>query len=107
MNKGIGRGKTFPEHRALADQLYASYAKGKELERLKLIVGEEGLSPVEQNYLSFAKRFEERFVHQGQEDRPLDSSMRIGMECLSLLPRDELYRLPEEYLQRMTEGKVT
>lgn len=106
MNKGIGRGKTFPEHRALADQLYASYAKGKDLERLKLIVGEEGLSPVEQNYLSFAKIFEERFVHQGQEDRPLESSMRIGMECLSLLPRDELYRLPEEYLQRMTEGKV-
>jgi V/A-type H+-transporting ATPase subunit B len=107
MNKGVGRGKTFPEHRALADQLYASYAKGKDLERLKLIVGEEGLSPVEQNYLSFAKVFEERFVHQGQEDRSLESSMRVGMECLSLLPRDELYRLPEESLQRMAEGRAT
>jgi V/A-type H+-transporting ATPase subunit B len=107
MNKGVGRGKTFPEHRALADQLYASYAKGKDLERLKLIVGEEGLSPVEQNYLSFAKVFEERFVHQGKEDRSLESSMRVGMECLSLLPRDELYRLPEESLQRMAEGRAT
>lgn len=99
MNKGIGSGKTFPEHRALADQLYASYARGKNLERLKLIVGEEGLNPVERTYLAFSEAFENRFVHQGKSNRSLADSASLGMECLSLLPRDELYRLPDKYLE--------
>ena len=54
MNAGIGAGKTREDHRGLADQLYACYARGREVRRLMSIVGESGLPPVDRRYLTFA-----------------------------------------------------
>ncbi len=98
MNKGIGRGKTFPEHRALADQMYASYARAREVERMRLIVGDDGLSPVERTYLEFGSLFEKRFLAQGQGRRSLAESEKAAWECLKILPREELFKLPEVYV---------
>ena len=98
MNKGIGRGKTFPEHRALADQMYASYARAREVERMRLIVGDDGLSPVERIYLEFGSLFEKRFLAQGQARRSLAESEKVAWECLKILPREELFKLPEVYV---------
>lgn len=98
MNKGIGRGKTFPEHRALADQLYACYAQAKDLERLVAVIGEEGLTEVERSYLRFGKAFEERFLSQ-RGRRSLEESVQAAWECLRILPKSELVKLPKHYLE--------
>ena len=71
MNLGIGEGRTREDHRALADQLYAFYARGQDVRRLVAIVGEGGLSEEERQYLHFADRFETEFIHQG-EAGPVD-----------------------------------
>ncbi len=47
MNLGIGPGKTREDHRGVADQLYASYAYGRDLRRLVSIVGEEALTDLD------------------------------------------------------------
>lgn len=98
MNKGIGKGKTFLYHRALADQLYASYARARDVERMRLIVGDEGLTQVEKTYLQFGILFEKRFLSQGKTRRALDVSEKYAWECLRVLPREEFFKLPESYV---------
>lgn len=99
MNKGIGKGKTFEFHRTLADQLYSSYALARELERLRLIVGDDGLTAAEKLYLEFGNEFDSRVVNQGNTARDLNLSVDEAWECLTRLPRSELYRLPGAYVE--------
>ncbi|MDD2378311.1 MAG: V-type ATP synthase subunit B [Aminobacterium colombiense] len=98
MNKGIGKGKTFDYHRALADQLYASYARALELSRLRLIVGDDGLTETEHLYIKFGENFERNFVNQRHIHRTIAESINVAWQCLSELPVRELYRLPEHYI---------
>jgi len=98
MNKGIGTGKTFEYHRQMADQLYASYARSRELYRLKLVVGDEGLNVTEHKYLAFGDKFERLFINQSSNRRSLEESLSMAWECLSELPDKELYRLPEKHI---------
>lgn len=100
MGKGIGKGKTDPIHGAMADSLYAAYARSRELRRLKMIVGEEGLTTLEKEYLSFGDRFEGEFINQGETYRPLEESINVAWQCLEALPPTELYRFPAEATQR-------
>ncbi len=98
MNAGIGAGRTREEHRVVADQLYASYARGRELRRLVTVVGEAALSPAEHRILAFADAFEDAFVGQGPARRTLDESFDAAWAVLRTLPRSELRRLPQEVL---------
>lgn len=98
MNKGIGKKRTFDYHRALADQLYASYARAQELARLRLIVGDDGLTETEHLFLKFGEKFEKKFVSQGNIYRSLHETVEIAWQCLAELPARELYRLPEHYI---------
>ena len=98
MNKGIGKGKTFDYHRALADQLYASYARALELSRLRLIVGDDGLTETEHLYIKIWGKFERNFVNQRHIHRTIAESVNVAWQCLSELPVRELYRLPEHYI---------
>jgi V/A-type H+-transporting ATPase subunit B len=100
MNKGIGRQKTFDEHRALADQLYASYARAKEVERLRLIVGDDGLTREERHFLEFGEVFEKTFLHQGEKARTLEESLQASWNCLSCLPTELLFKLPESVIRQ-------
>lgn len=100
MNAGIGEGRTRPEHRAVADQLYALYARGRELRNLMAVIGEAALSAAETRVLRFADAFERRFVHQGAERRSLDQTFDLAWELLGAIPRDELIRIPTEVLDR-------
>jgi V/A-type H+/Na+-transporting ATPase subunit B len=104
MNAGIGEGRTRAEHRAVADQLYALYARGRELRNLVAVIGEAALSPVEARVLHFAERFERRFVHQGADRRTLDESFEIAWGLLGEIPREELIRIPSEVLDRCWVG---
>jgi V/A-type H+/Na+-transporting ATPase subunit B len=101
MNQGIGKGRTREDHRGVADQLYASYATGKDQRALSAIVGEESLSSVDRIYLKIAERFETEFVGQRpDEDRTIDQSLSIGWEILSALPEAELKRIKPEFIQK-------
>jgi len=100
MNLGIGQGKTREDHRNVADQLYASYAYGRDLRRLVAIVGEEALSELDRNYLKFADLFEKRFISQGNVERSIETTLQIAWELFSLLPDTELKRIKEEYIEK-------
>ncbi|HEV2231484.1 MAG TPA: V-type ATP synthase subunit B, partial [Thermoplasmata archaeon] len=101
MNQGIGKGRTREDHRGVADQLYASYATGKDQRALSAIVGEEALSATDRIYLKVADRFEKEFVNQRpDEDRTIDESLAIGWDILSELPESELKRIKPEFIQK-------
>jgi len=97
MNAGIGEGKTREDHRALADQLYAFYAEGRDLRRLVAIVGEESLSEADRRTLAFAEDFERRFVHQ-DERRSVVETLDLAWEILAPFGDADLKRIPERLL---------
>ena len=95
MNLGIGADKTRDDHRAVANQLYAAYAQGRDLRRLVAIVGEEALSDTDRRYLRFADDFEGRIVGQGDEGRSIEETLNIGWDLMSALPMGELKRVKD------------
>ncbi|MDT8284577.1 MAG: V-type ATP synthase subunit B, partial [Thermovirgaceae bacterium] len=101
MNKGIGEGKTFPGHRHVADQLFASYARSREAGRLRLIVGDEGLTETESRYLEFGTVFEKFFLNQGSASMTIEESLNSAVRCLSVLPDEELFRIPDDILEEV------
>jgi len=94
MNAGIGPGHTAPEHREWANQLYASYALGREARLMAAIVGEAGLAEADRRALSFADRFEREFIHQATR-RTIAETIEAGWRLLESLPRDDLLRIRE------------
>ena len=100
-DKGIGEGKTREDHSGWANQLFASYARGKELRELAVILGESALSESDQKFVQFAKEFEEQFVRQEHnENRSIEETLSIGWKLLSILPREELKRIKDEYINK-------
>jgi len=100
-DKGIGEGRTRDDHPDWANQIFASYARGKEAQELATILGEAALSPVDKQFLNFADRFEKEFVNQGEyEDRRIENTLEIGWELLTLLPRAELKRINDKYIDK-------
>jgi V/A-type H+-transporting ATPase subunit B len=100
-DKGIGKGKTREDHADLFNQLYACYARGKEAEELKVILGEAALSDADRSYLQFAAAFEARYISQGErEDRTIAQTLDLGWELLSAFPRGELKRVRDAYLDK-------
>ncbi len=100
MNAGIGEGKTRPEHRVVADQLYALYARGRELRRLITVIGEAALKESERRILDFADRFETELIGQGPQRRGIDETFEVAWRLLAIIPREELTRLPDELIDR-------
>jgi len=101
MNQGIGKGRTREDHRGVADQLYSSYAQGRDLRALSAIVGEAALTETDRQYLRIADRFEKEFVSQGKyQDRTIDETLGIGWDILSLLPPNELKRIKKELIDK-------
>ncbi len=98
-DKGIGKGKTREDHANTMNQLFAAYARGKEAKELMVILGEAALSDVDKLYAKFADEFEKQYVSQGYTtDRTIEETLTIGWKLLSILPRSELKRIKDEYL---------
>ena len=98
-DKGIGEGKTREDHADTMNQLFAAYARGKEAKELAVILGDAALSDVDKLYAKFADEFEARYVSQGFEtNRTIEETLDLGWELLSILPREELRRIRDEYL---------
>lgn len=94
MKDGIGEGYTREDHSAVANQLFASYARVQDARALASVIGEEELSKSDKAYLKFGKMFEKYFVSQGVgESRTIDQTLDLGWDLLSLLPRSELSRM--------------
>ncbi len=101
MKDSIGKGYTRDDHPHLFMQLYASYARVKEVRAIASIVGEEELGVIDQSYLKFGDIFEHEFIGQGfNEDRSLEESLALGWKMISLLPRTELTSLREEEIKQ-------
>ena len=95
MNAGIGAGKTAPEHRRWADQLYASYARGREARLMATIVGEAGLGDADRRALGFAARLERELIHQGRARRSIADTIAAGWRLMAALPRDDRERIDD------------
>lgn len=105
MNAGIGAEKTVAEHRKWADQLYASYARGREARLTAAIVGESGLPEEDRRALGFADRFEKSFVGQSGSRRSIDRTVETGWRLLEELPRQDLTRIDDATWQARQEAR--
>jgi V/A-type H+-transporting ATPase subunit B len=101
MNQGIGPKRTREDHRGMADQLYASYAQGKDIRALSAIVGEEALSESDRKFLKVADRFEKMFVRQGvNEDRSIEQTLDLGWQVIEPLSDSEIKRIKPELIEK-------
>jgi len=104
MKDGIGPGRTREDHAPLASQLFAAYARVKQVRGLAAVIGEEELTPLDKRYTEFGEAFERRFLNQGEhEDRSIEQTLDLGWEVLSILPRAELYRISDALLDTYYE----
>ncbi|MDD3242223.1 MAG: V-type ATP synthase subunit B [Eubacteriales bacterium] len=100
-DKGIGKGRTREDHADTMNQLFAAYARGKEAKELAVILGDAALSDEDKLYAKFSDEFEKRYVSQGyQTDRGIEDTLNLGWELLKILPRTELRRIRDEYLDK-------
>ncbi len=105
-NKGIGAGRTREDHSGNMNQLFSAYARGKDARELSTILGESALSEVDRIYAKFAEEFEKKYVSQGyQTDRSIEETLTVGWELLAMLPRTELKRIKEEYIEKYLPKK--
>ncbi len=100
-DKGIGEGKTRADHSSTMNQLFSAYARGKEAKELMVILGEAALTDIDKLYAKFAEAFEAEYVSQGYENnRSIEETLDIGWKLLSILPRSELKRISDEFLDK-------
>jgi len=99
--KGIGAGKTRDDHADLSNQLFGAYARGIQAKELAVILGEASLSESDKAFSAFANAFEDRFIRQGgHENRTIERTLEIGWQLATLLPRGELKRIKDEYIDQ-------
>lgn len=103
-DKGIGEGKTRRDQADTMNQLFAAYARGKDAKELMVILGEAALTDIDKKYAKFADEFEKKYVSQGyQTNRDIEETLSIGWSLLSILPRSELKRIKDEFLDKYYE----
>ena len=98
-DKGIGTGKTREDHADTMNQIFSAYARGKEAKELAVVLGDSALSDMDKKYAEFAEAFEQQYVSQGYDtDRSIEETLNIGWKLLSILPRTELKRIRNEFI---------
>ena len=107
MKDGVGKGYTREDHPALASQLFAGYAYVKRVRALADVIGEEELSALDKLYLKFGEALEHKFLSQGEyENRSIATTLDLGWDVLSLLPREELHRVSDALLKQHYREKA-
>ncbi len=100
-DKGVGKGKTREDHADTMNQLFAAYATGKDAKELAAILGDSALSATDKLYAKFAEAFEEEYVSQGFDaDRSIGETLDLGWKLLGMLPKSELKRIKDEYIEK-------
>ncbi|MCI9031550.1 MAG: V-type ATP synthase subunit B [Clostridia bacterium] len=106
-DKGIGKNKTREDHADTMNQLFAAYSLGKEAKELSAILGDAALTETDKKYAKFAEEFERRYVSQGfNTNRSIEETLDLGWELLSILPRSELKRIKDEYIDKYLKQKA-
>ena len=101
MKSAIGEGMTRDDHGSVSNQLYASYAMGKDVMAMKAVVGEEALSMEDHLYLSFLERFESKFISQGPyQARTIFESLDLAWSILRAFPKELLKKIPRKDLDK-------
>ena len=104
-DKGIGHGKTRADHANTMNQLFAAYSRGKNAKELMTILGEAALTDIDLLYAKFADEFEKEYVNQGyQTNRDIMQTLALGWKLLRILPRSELKRIKDDYLDEYYGG---
>lgn len=63
-------------------------------------MGDAALTPLDRQYAYFAEEFEKRYINQGfYTNRSIEETLKIGWELLTLLPRSEMKRIKDKYLE--------
>ena len=100
-DKGIGEGKTREDHPDVLNQLFAAYARGREVRELAVVLGESALTKTDLIFVRFADEFEQKFVKQGEyENRSIEETLDIGWQLLSMLPVSELKRVRPQFIKK-------
>ena len=100
-DKGIGKGKTREDHADTMNQLFAAYSQGKQAKELSAILGESALSETDKKLAKFAEAFEAEYVSQGfTTNRTIEETLNLGWKLLKMIPRTELKRIRDEYLEK-------
>ena len=106
-DKGIGKNKTREDHADTMNQLFSAYSRGKEAKELAAILGETAISEVDRLFSKFATEFENLYVSQGFEtNRSIEETLDLGWKLLAILPKNELKRIKDEYIQKYHPGQV-
>lgn len=99
-DKGIGEGKTRADHAGLMNQLFAAYSRGKDAKELMVVLGEAALTDMDKLYAKFSDEFESQYVSQGfNTDRTIEETLDLGWKLLGILPKSELKRIRDEYIE--------
>lgn len=65
------------------------------------MLGESALSEIDLLYVKFADAFENRFIRQGEdENRSIEDSLALGWELMAILPKSELKRVRDEFIEK-------
>jgi V/A-type H+-transporting ATPase subunit B len=100
-DKGIGKNKTREDHADTMNQLFAAYSQGKQAKELSAILGESALSDTDKKLAKFAEAFEAEYVSQGfNSNRTIEETLNLGWKLLKMIPRSELKRIRDEYLEK-------
>ncbi len=100
-DKGIGEGKTREDHANTMNQLFSAYARGKDAKELMTILGEAALTEVDKKFARFADEFEKMYVSQGYDvNRSIEETLEIGWKLLTILPKNELKRIKQEFIDK-------
>ena len=106
MKDGIGEGFTREDHQSVANQLFASYSRVKEVRSLASVIGEDELADTDQKYLAYGSKFEKHFIGQEKdENRSIIETLEIGWDLLRMLPREELDRIDTQLLDQYYQAE--
>ena len=99
MKDGIGKGRTREDHQEISNQNYDAYSRAQEVRALAGIVGKAGLTPVDLKYMEFGDDFEGSFLSQAvDENRTIEETLGLLWRAVSNLPRGELTKVKDRYI---------
>lgn len=106
MKDGIGEEYTREDHADLSNQIFSAYSKVQDIRALSQIIGEDDLSDIDKLYLQFGREFEESFIAQRpNENRSMSRTLDLGWELLSILPANELDRIPQDMIKKYYKAR--
>ena len=106
MKSAIGPKHTRVDHSDVSNQMYASYATGRDAASMKAVVGEEALTSEDKLTLEFMERFDREFVSQGAyETRSIFDSLDLGWSLLRVMPKEMLSRVNPKIIKEFYSRK--